>query len=740
MFSLIKPTAGGGGRERQLAAVIRLLLVALAVALTCATLLLYTSLRSGGTWMRPGWLVHAAGWVMIAAAIWATALLRREVARTAREVRAVARASGLGLNLDLQATLNGIVEAVRELLEPHACVIYLLQAGSDELRPSYMYFDPSRYDLAQETAVRSYSTRLGAGLLGAVAAQGRPVLLRDVLKDGRSRPIPGARARGGTYIVIPLVVAGVTLGVMRISRDEVDQYNQEDLDLAIILGNQAAYAIENARLYELAQASAHQARLSEGRYERLTRHAGEAIIAISLAGDAHRVTHLNRAMEELLGCREADLAAPGWSPLDRLGPESQDVFRQAQQALWAGAAEVKDIRLVWWARDGREVLLEHTFLPVRDEFGQLSGVESIARDVTERERMESEIRKLTFHDQLTGVHNRTYFEHELRRIAAGEAGTLTLVMGDLNGLKLANDAFGHEVGDRLLVDTAAVLRSVLRRSDLICRWGGDEFAMVLPGVDEAGALEIVARIRSALAEVEPNPIPLSIALGVATRTADSGLAVTDLVHLAEEQMYRNKLLESRATHSAIVASLQRTLWSKTHETEDHARRLQHLVDCLGRRLGLREDLLASLSLLAVLHDVGKVAIPASVLAAPGALSPEEWEIMRRHPEIGYRIAAACPNLAPIATLILCHHEHWDGQGYPRGLAGEAIPLAARVFAVADAFDVMTNGRPYRPAISPEAAMEELERCRGTQFDPQVVWAMAAVLAAAAEDRRRAAGY
>jgi diguanylate cyclase (GGDEF)-like protein/PAS domain S-box-containing protein len=730
------PAIDGGRREDQLGAVVRRLGAALAVALACAAILSVAGLCSGrwATWI--GWPLVVLGWAMMLTCRAAATRLRHEAARATKEVRAVARASGLGLNLDLQHTLNGIVEAVRELLVPHACVIYLLQPGTDELRPSYMYFDPSRYDPTQERAVRSYSARFGSGLVGSVTAEGRPVLLRDVLKDPRAVPIPGARGRGGTYIIVPLTVSGSTLGAMRISRDENDKYDDDDLALATILGSQAAYAIANARLYELSQASEHQALLSEARYERLTRHAGEAIISISAGG--HRLTHLNRAMEETLGYCAAELQQLGLGPSELVAPESLPALLEALAALRAGAAEVKEARLAWVARGGRLILLEHTFLPVRDESGELQGVESIARDVTERERMESEIRKLTYHDQLTGVHNRAYFERELRRLAAVGSGKLTLVMGDLNGLKLANDAFGHAVGDRLLVDTAAALRGVLRRSDVICRWGGDEFAMLLPGVDEAGALLVITRIRSALAAVQPNPIPLSIALGVATATLN-GQPVAELVHAAEERMYRNKLLESRATHNAIVTSLQRTLWAKTHETEEHAHRLQRMAAQLGRRLGLRDDALASLSLLAMLHDVGKVAIPASVLGNPGALCPEEWEIMRRHPEIGYRLAAACPNLAPIAGLILSHHERWDGQGYPRGLAGEAIPLAARIFAVADAFDVMTHGRPYRPAIRRNEALAELERCSGAQFDPQVVRAARFVVLAEDEELRPVAG-
>lgn len=185
-------------------------------------------------------------------------------------------------------------------------------------------------------------------------------------------------------------------------------------------------------------------------------------------------------------------------------------------------------------------------------------------------------------------------------------------------------------------------------------------------------------------------------------------------------MYRRKLLEADSARSFSIQSLQRTLYEKSTETREHTERLRVLVKMLAQEMELSTVLQDELDLLAMLHDIGKIPIPDDILNKPGKLTAEEWEIMKRHSEIGYRIAKTSPELAPIAEYILAHHERWDGQGYPRGLAGEEIPLAARILAVADAFDVMVNERPYKSAFSTELAIKELKRHAGTQFDPHVV--------------------
>jgi len=196
--------------------------------------------------------------------------------------------------------------------------------------------------------------------------------------------------------------------------------------------------------------------------------------------------------------------------------------------------------------------------------------------------------------------------------------------------------------------------------------------------------------------------------------------IRQAINFAEDRMYRNKLLESKSTRSSIIASLQKTLGEKTNETEEHALRLKSLALKMGQALGLSNNQMDELALLAILHDIGKIAIPDQILAKPGPLTTAEWEVMRKHPEIGFRIAQASYEIAHIAEAILCHHEQWGGYGYPQGLAGNNIPLISRIITIIDAYDAMTHERPYKKAASNQQALTEIKRCSGTQFDPNLV--------------------
>ncbi|HAA86108.1 MAG TPA: diguanylate cyclase [Kosmotogaceae bacterium] len=336
-----------------------------------------------------------------------------------------------------------------------------------------------------------------------------------------------------------------------------------------------------------------------------------------------------------------------------------------------------------------------------------------------RKRAEERIRHLSFHDYLTDLYNRAFIEEELSRLSNSRALPLGILMCDVNGLKLVNDAFGHQEGDRLLQSFAKVLRGSCRREDLIGRWGGDEFLFLLPNATEQKLSNLVDRIRTYCNKVSNGNIPISVSAGYAMLT-DPKQSVDAVIDLAEERMYRNKLIESRSARSAIITSLERTLRETTEETQEHAHRMRSLARKVGETLSLSPDELNSLELLASLHDIGKISIPSSILSKPGPLTSEEWKTVKKHPEVGYNIARSTPDLLSIADAILSHHERWDGSGYPQGLRKKAVPLLARIIAVIDAFDVMTCGRPYRSRVSPSEAIAELIRCSGSQFDPDIV--------------------
>ncbi|MDD3268664.1 MAG: PAS domain S-box protein [Syntrophomonadaceae bacterium] len=340
-------------------------------------------------------------------------------------------------------------------------------------------------------------------------------------------------------------------------------------------------------------------------------------------------------------------------------------------------------------------------------------------DISERKRAEAQVRYLSFNDKLTGLYNRAFFDEELHRLNTPRQLPLSLIIGDVNGLKLINDALGHETGDQLLKKVAEVLKQSCRQEDIIARWGGDEFIVLLPRTDPQMASKICERIKDNSGSSKEFPIPISISLGLATITS-SLQDMHQLIKEAEDKMYRNKLLESKSARSSFVTSLENTLRAKSHETEAHCNRLRRLAEQLGKKIDLPDGDLDNLKLLATLHDVGKIAITNSILDKIEPLSLAEWEIIKKHPETGYRIALTLAELAPIAEAILTHHERWDGGGYPLGLKEREIPLIARILAIVDAFDVMVQGRPYKKAIPKSEAIAEIKSCSGSQFDPLLV--------------------
>jgi len=351
----------------------------------------------------------------------------------------------------------------------------------------------------------------------------------------------------------------------------------------------------------------------------------------------------------------------------------------------------------------------------------LEFVSSQVATAIERKSSEEKIKYLSFHDSLTGLYNRAYFEEELERYNFPRYYPLSIVMLDVNGLKVINDTFGHSEGDRLLKHLSQVLTSVSRQGDILARIGGDEFAILLPSTSIEEAHNFCERIKQACQQdkIEPIYLRLNISLGHTTQEGEYKDTAT-LLKEVDKKMYQDKLFNGKSREKHFLEAFRIILAERDPHTSDHARRLQELALSLGKRVGLTEYQLGNLKLLALLHDMGKIGIPDSILFKTHILTPLEWEKMREHSRIGYRMAKNIPDFAPIAQEILYHHEYWDGTGYPEGLKGEKIPLLSRIISIVDTYDVMQSRRPYKGPLSKAEALKEIKRCAGTQFDPQLV--------------------
>lgn len=459
-------------------------------------------------------------------------------------------------------------------------------------------------------------------------------------------------------------------------------------------------------------------KILEGELQRLM--AEKSLILDSLT---EMVVFLDRDMHIIWANRAAGRAV-GMDPGELFGAKCYDIW-------YGGSEPCRDCPVIRAMETGRVCtgemnapggcVLSVTASPVKDEMGNVTGAVEAVLDITERKSYEEQLKYLSLHDSLTGLYNRAFFQEELKRFSTGRDYPITVMVADLDGLKLVNDTFGHAKGDEMLKACAAVLAASLRRSDILARVGGDEFAALFPNTDEKTGEDIISRISSRIDDYnkEHPELPLHVSTGFATcRSSEESLE--DSLKQADELMYRNKLLRGAGMRNRIVDALLEDLKKKDFGFSGHAERLKELCLRVGEKLALSPRQMADLALLAQVHDLGKVGVPDAILSKKEPLTGEEWEILKKHPEKGYRIAMACPELAGVADLILKHHERWDGNGYPLGLAGEEIPLECRILSIADAFDTMTGGRPYRQPRSKEDALEELVRCAGSQFDPRLV--------------------
>lgn len=376
------------------------------------------------------------------------------------------------------------------------------------------------------------------------------------------------------------------------------------------------------------------------------------------------------------------------------------------------------------------------------------------RELMNRNRQLMEARAQAATDALTSLPNHRKFHQTIRedlQAAEKKGGGIGVIMMDIDGFKGINDSLGHLHGDEVLRHCAGVFAEVVDH-DCIYRYGGDEFAVLLPGANEDTAAEIAERLRHAIAEDSgggPNRVTISLGVAAYPGTATSA---EEIIYEADAAMYsakssgKNRVMRwsaagsprsgSKNSYSAqrdvqiedVTAAFLAALAAKDPATHAHSERCSQYVDDLAHELGLEPAERTVVAQAALLHDIGKLAVADSVLFKPGPLDAAEWAEMRQHPTAGHHVLSRVPPLAAALPAVLHHHEHYDGSGYPNGLAGDDIPLASRILLVADAFDAMTSNRPYRDAMPVEDAIAELVKHRGAQFDPAVVDAFARIMA------------
>ena len=341
---------------------------------------------------------------------------------------------------------------------------------------------------------------------------------------------------------------------------------------------------------------------------------------------------------------------------------------------------------------------------------------ALVRDMTSHYESLENIKYLSYHDQLTGLFNRYMFEEELERLDVNRNTPLSIIMADVNGLKLVNDCFGHPTGDKLLIKFSEILKKVFRADDIICRLGGDEFVIILPHTTHVVTKELIKRINAVCDDVKFHNLSLSVAFGSATKMGMSD-SIVDVMKYAEDQMYKRKLFEAPKIKEQMVAKLLDSLFESSDVEADHAEAVEKYSEMLGNAMGFNQTEMETLKTAARHHDIGKIAIDHNVLYKHGTLTTTEMEMIRSHPDIGYRILSVVNEMSDCADIVLAHHERWDGKGYPKGLEGDEIPLMSRIISIADVYSTITLKTHYKETITPLEGVEEIKKHSGTQFDP-----------------------
>ncbi|HHX59519.1 MAG TPA: diguanylate cyclase [Epulopiscium sp.] len=341
------------------------------------------------------------------------------------------------------------------------------------------------------------------------------------------------------------------------------------------------------------------------------------------------------------------------------------------------------------------------------------------RDITESYEKQQQVEFLSFRDYLTGLYNRRYMEDAIKRLDTWRNLPLTLMVVDIKGLKLTNDAFGHEMGDKLIKVAVKSMKKACRSDDVIGRVGGDEFLVLLPNTNYSQAKNIKERMMKKASNMTEDSLIVSFAIGYAVKTMPSQ-SIIEIEKTADKNMYRHKAKYGKLMRNKTVESVLATVFSNDYKEQIHAEGVSFYCEQIARAMGLSPNDIGDAKMAGILHDIGKITIPLEISNKLGKLKQDEWEEVKRHPITGYNILKGVDEYAHLAEGVLYHHERPDGRGYPQGLGEAQIPLLSKIIAVADAYEAMTSNRLYKKAKTQDEAIIELKKHSGTQFDSEII--------------------
>lgn len=548
-----------------------------------------------------------------------------------------------------------------------------------------------------------------AGVWGEAVRQRKPIILNiAVVELSAGQEFPGGQKIAGNFIAIPIFIDEKIKATVGFAGKE-DRYDDNDVDEMTVLMNGVLTNLERRIM---------QKKLFEERskYFQTLISIGDGVMVVDPAG---KIEMLNQVAQQLTGWANEEARGKHYTEVFVLSHEDhrQEIIDPIFTAMKTDQTQELRNHAVLTAKDGSVFHLEDSAAPIKNEKGETVGIVLVFRDVSEKNEQRKEIEYLSFHDALTGLYNRRFLEEELLRLDIEKNLPISIIMGDVNGLKLTNDIFGHAHGDVFLKKIAEVMRRVCRADDIIARWGGDEFVILLPKTTVEQAKQIKKRIKTEFARDGVQVIKGNISLGCDVKTSVDQ-SIMECLDSAEEKMYAAKILERDDFKSSTLDSIITTLQSDCPQEEEHAQRVSQWCHDLGVTMELPHVKIRRMKLAGYFHDIGKIVLHKDLLEENSERTAEEISEIKKHPIMGYRILNAFDDTMSLADAVLHHHERWDGSGYPKGLKGEEIPFLARVVAVANYYDRLLSAKEGEALEKNQHPLIHLEKIEG-RFDPEI---------------------
>ena len=552
------------------------------------------------------------------------------------------------------------------------------------------------------------------GIWGEVVRQRKPIIVNDFDKPNPlKKGFPEGHVRLKRFMSVPVFRNGKIVAVAGVA-NKPEEYKDSDVEQlsALTSGVWTAKERRDAQV---------QLYFERNKYLQTLISIGDGVLFVDKFGC---VEMLNKVAETLTG----------WTMEQALGKHCREVFILShempgrtiedpiEKTIMTNTRQELEDHAVLTSKDGTRFLIEDSSSPLQDSDGHLEGVVLVFRDVTEKREQHNKIEYLSYHDSLTGLYNRRYFEKALTRLDIPEKLPLTIMMGDVNGLKLANDIFGHRFSDLLLIRAADTLRSICRQSDIAARWGGDEFIMLLPETTEESAEQLIAAIQDAFTKQQIKSIRGALSLGYSAKQLyDQN--VYSVMEVAENNMYTQKTLQQGREKSQLTQTIVDMFHDSYPDEEVHSARVCELSLQIGQALALPDAEMLRLKEAALLHDIGKIAIGAELFNRKGEYCESEIQIIRQHPATGYRLLSYFDKTLELAGIVLAHHENWDGSGHPKGLKGEQIPFLARIIAAAEGYQQTQDRFPNDQVTGRQKASGHIRTYSGSLYYPRVVNAL-----------------